>query len=498
MAKGKTSKTAGQTDGVSLTNVGPIEGTFTIDCSAGPGLYELQGGKGRGKSTVLSALNLIAGHKVQLTVHDGELSGAVEGFGVVVPVGSRKRRKGELELASLDSDRYEIADLIDPPGKTAETRDATRIKVLAQLSGVELSEADFHDLVGGADRFAKLGVDASEDALTLCTRVKASIEAAARQQESIADRELGRAEALRTQIEGVDLDVEADPAALAAAAEKSAAELSALQERRTARENAKQERETAQQRLQQAEAAYDGPTVEEATKIRDEASEALQKARDALAEAERLVGLRISEAGNSEQQLRAAQQHAATVATWRETLAGTLPEPVTDAELHQAQEALQSARQAQETGVRVRDARKAAASADEARESAKQARRYGDRLREVAAGVWDILTAKIESSHLRIEPVDGVPRLVVDHPRRGKTLYDTVNGLSDGERVRFAIDELLPRLPTPALFPLPQRTYQDLEPADRVELSRYAGERGIYLFGAQVTEGELKVRHYDE
>ena len=127
---------------VELTNVGPIEGTFEFKLN-GPGLYELRGGSGTGKSTVISALGMLSGHKVDLTLHDGAFNGDVKGFGVIVPVGSRKRRKGELEASTLEAENFDLTDIIDPNGKTQATRDGVRIKALAALSGLELTADDF-------------------------------------------------------------------------------------------------------------------------------------------------------------------------------------------------------------------------------------------------------------------------------------------------------------------------------------------------------------------
>lgn len=55
---------------VETVNAGPIEGTFKIDLSDGPGVYELRGYRGSGKSTVLAAVDLLSGHRVDVTLHD--------------------------------------------------------------------------------------------------------------------------------------------------------------------------------------------------------------------------------------------------------------------------------------------------------------------------------------------------------------------------------------------------------------------------------------------
>ena len=48
---------------IEAKNAGPIEGTFEIDLSTGFGAYQLCGGCGTGKTTMLDSLNVLAGHK---------------------------------------------------------------------------------------------------------------------------------------------------------------------------------------------------------------------------------------------------------------------------------------------------------------------------------------------------------------------------------------------------------------------------------------------------
>lgn len=113
-----------------------------------------------------------------------------------------------------------------------------------------------------------------------------------------------------------------------------------------------------------------------------------------------------------------------------------------------------------------------------------------------AAKVFECLAQSLNTKYLQILPVDGNPRLFVKHPTRGRTAFDQVNGLSDGERVDFTLKELLPYIESPGLLPIPQRVWQDLQPSDREELHALAVEKGLYLFGAQVDDGDLRVAFY--
>jgi len=489
---------------IQIENAGPIAGSFVIDLSEGPGLYELSGSKGTGKSTVLSSISLLAGHKTQITVHDGELAGSVHGFGVTAPIASRKRRHGELEVNTIDSEKFDLVDLISPPQKTAETRDATRIKALASLSGLLLAPADFYGIAGGRERYDDLAIADTDDAITLAGRVKQAMESRARTLESIADVEDGHAKGLAFSYEDIDDSEECDADTLADAAERAASEVVLLEELVRSHATSANRAKDANESLRVQAEAYKGPTLAEALAAVEKASSSYNAQLDKvdelnveLAEAEKLAETLRQDVLFRRGKFEAAEQHESTIEAWEATIlaAGKIERPSEDS-LEKAIIARQLARSAQERGAKIRDAAKAKQRADhhiaKRDESIKQALAF----RLAAREVWDILASKMQTTHLRIESVDGYPRLVVTHPTRGKCFFDQVNGLSDGERVRVAIDELLPKIPRPGLVDLPQRVYQDLPPADRRELQLFAKSAGLYLFGAQVTDGELRVTRY--
>lgn len=485
---------------ITIQNAGPIEGSFEIPLS-GPGLYELTGSRGRGKTTVLSALGLIAGHKTAITVHDGELAGEVSGFGVIAPIASRKRSRGELEVDTIDTERFDLTDLIDPPAKTAETRDAIRIKAIAALSGLKLSPEDFHELVGGETEFQELGIEETADPVAFCRRIKSAIEAEARRREAIADQEKGSAKAIESATGDIDLDAESDASVLAAAAEEAASKLSRLREGAARAESQRRETDQAKQRLKDAIASYKGPSskdayakVESKNAAKAAAFDELEKLQAQLVEAEKAAELATHEADQALAVAESADQHESVIEQLGDVIKSDMEAAPEPEEIDAAESALEQARAAQEQGVRVRDAKASIKQADAHRELEADARAKAESLRGIAASVFSVLTAKLETKHLRVESINAVPRLVVDHETRGKTLFDQDNGLSDGERVLFSIQELLPRLGDPGMLPIPQRVYQDLPPEDRKQLGSYAAHHGLYLFGAQVTDGDLEVR----
>jgi hypothetical protein len=245
-----------------VKNAGPIQGVFQVDVSKGPGLYTLTGGKATGKSTALKALQLLQGHKVEITVHDGEIEGYVAGWGVVAPLGARRRPSGELELETLEGATF--ADFIQPQGKTAETRDANCIKALIALTGVKADPEDYHELAGGKESFKKLGVALTDDPLMLAARVKAKLEALARDEKTEFNVEQGHVEAIEARIAAVDLTAPCDLGKLMAVRDAAKTKRDTLIEKADAATVKKEEIARARKQLQEQREAYKGKSVAKA------------------------------------------------------------------------------------------------------------------------------------------------------------------------------------------------------------------------------------------
>ena len=491
-------------DKITVTNPGPIEGTFIIDLSRGPGVYEFRGARGTGKTTCISSIDWLAGHKVDVTLHDAAVSGKIEGFGVVAPIGGRKRRKGELGLDTIDAEKFSLTDLIDPPGKTPEVRDAHAIKALAVLSEAKADAKLYYDLAGGQAEFDGLGIAKSTDPVLLATRVKQAFDKAARERQNTAEAEAGHAAPLEVVPEGLDVSQSSDLNVLGNGRDDARDDFQRLKVERESGIAKEQERATAKSRLTKVRAGYSGPTVEAAETARSNAlgkctdadtkvgvlERELQKAEDAV-ESSRLEHIAASSTYD------AAKSHQAAAEALQLLASRTVTYPDEPAVM-KAGEAVETATAAYNRGVRIRDVKQNQEKARAHREAAEEAEKEADEGRNKAQQVFDILAQSLHTQHLEIQSVDGNPRLFVQHPKRGKTAFDRVNGLSDGERVDFTLRELLPHIDSPGLLPIPQRVWQDLQPTDRKNLHELAVERGLYLFGAQVDDGELRVVYLGE
>lgn len=489
---------------ITLTDVGPIEGTFSIDLSPGPGVYEFRGARGTGKTTLISSIDWIAGHKVDVTLHDGALSGKAEGFGVIAPVGGRKRRKGELPMDTIDAEKFSLTDLVDPPGKTPEVRDAHAIKALAVLSEAQADPSLYYELAGGQAEYDALGVQETDDPVLLAKRVKDAYDKEARQKQRTAEAEAKHAAPLEYVPEGLDINASSDLDALAAERDEARDTLQALKADREHGLQAEREAEAAKERLDKIRSEYTGPTVEAAEKQLSDAEAARNTAQTTVEELERKLRdakaelqQRRTQYDAAHQAVDAARSHADAIAALEDT-ASASPSYPSEADIQTAHADVQTATKAYDQGLRIRDVKQNHAKAQSHREAAKKAEQAAAEAKNKAAEVFDRLAQSLHTKHLQIRTVDGAPRLFVEHPRRGRTAFDRVNGLSDGERVDFALRELLPHIESPGLLPIPQRIWQDLQPTDRKRLHELAVEKELYLFGAQVDDGELRVTYLGE
>lgn len=499
---------------IQIKNVGPIRGVFKIDFSTGPGAYELQGGPGVGKSTTLDCVaDLIGGHTTTLTITDGELGGSVEGFGVVCPVASKKRSRGELEINSLDIEHFAITDITDPPYKNEVTNDAHRLKALASLFRVRLQASDFYALVGGQEKFESLvRIDKLrdvEDPVAFAKKVKAELETAARLAESKADTDMGHAEACQARLAAVDAAGESDATKLNArvdAAVRREAELSAQAKaaaRAAADVEAAQTRlktlsdefrgKSAGQALAALAAAQEDHGAAEVKCVKLEADIAALKAKLKTAEAVKTEKAKAIESAKRE--LEGAQQHERLVEQCRNMIRSQQEiAPVPDADVKRAAAELKLARAAAEQGVRIRDALEAKRQQQTFLDSVQTQRTLAEGLRGAAKGTFDILAAAVKLDGITIESPDGEPRLVVQHPNRpGRKTY--FGELSDGERQKRTIDLTMPLLGQPAIYPITQRAWQDLSELDQADVHAHAQRRGVYIVCAKITSGPLKVRY---
>lgn len=491
------------TEVLELENAGPIQGTFAIDVSKGPGLYVLRGSKGSGKSTVLKSLELLRGCDTTITIHDGELSGHVSGFGAVRPLGARRRAKGEFELESLGD--VSFADFVHPQGKTPETRDKQCIQALVALTGVKADPSVYYPIVFGKDAYDRLGVKATDDPILLASRVKEALDAIKRKLETTADVEQGNADQIERQAGEYPKDASDDVEAALAARDAAKQTADRLYEQASQAAEQANARQRAQQQLDSAKASYVGGTVKQAASANASAVDALEKDRARvkvleaeLRQAEQAVKMAEQKAVATANALAAASSHEDAIATWQAQLDAPVTPAPTDEQRAEAAAAVAAANAAHELAVKVREARQRLEQAAKHKAAAADARKKAEKVKAAAGEVFATLAGQLKTTRIKVESVEDQVRLTVQHPKRGKVFFNGDGDLSEGERIMAAIDELLPRVRSPGIFDVPQEVFQGVQPADRVTIHEYAKEHGIYVWGAIVTDGPLAVTYGTE
>ena len=461
------------TEAITVTEAGPIEGEFPIEITRDGkwlyGVHVFRGMRGVGKSTLLTSIDgWVSGHRVDVTLHDGALSGSIEGLGRKVPIGGRKRAKGELEVdfGVIDSEKCSLADLISPPQKTPETRDAHAIRAIATLSGIKSDPSIYYELAGGQQSLDGLGIQDTDDPVLLAKRVKEAYDKTVREKTRTAEAEIGHAKPLEAVPGGLDISLSSDLEALGTERDKARDAHKTLTVDRTSGLAKEHKSIAATTQLDKVRAEYDGPTLKDTKEDEETTQGVWNKAEDLVERLEKELAAAKAEEREkwhehqaATQRSETAKQHAEAVSALEATARQEVSYPAPE-EIVKAQTEVAAATQAYDDGIRVRDCKQNQAKAKTHREAAKQAEKEAATAKAKSSEVFDLLAQSLHTEHLSIKSVDGNPRLFVDHPKRGRTAFDKTNGLSDGERIHFALLELLPHIKSPGMLVIPQSAWQ--------------------------------------
>jgi energy-coupling factor transporter ATP-binding protein EcfA2 len=487
------SKTQTQPNQLTIANIGPIE-RLAIPVPSEGGVIVLRGPNGAGKTTAIEAADSLMKGTGTLSRRDGQLSpGQVEGFGATIKVGARTTRTGELEVVSL-GDRLNIADLVDPQVKDPAAADAKRIKALVSLTGVKADVALF-DVDPNSE--AARRVAGIADPVEMAALLKRAIEADARAAESKADTADGKAQAAAEIPAGLDMEAESDDAKLQAAVRQAVKDHAQIVGKRDAAREASNRAESARRMLATAEGNYGGPTVEEAEKALQAASDAHVAAVDKVVALRKQLAAAEAEAHKVHDKFEAASSvfrsataHVAQMQQWRDSLdAAANVEGPADEAVDAAEAAITDAEAAAERGTLIRSIRQRQADAKAHNDAAAHYRDHAAALRKAAAGVDAALSRAVASESLRV--VDG--RLVTT-TKRGDTYYAD---LSEGERWRVALDIAIEAVGERGVITIPQDAWEGLDPKNRAAVAQHLKGRKVTAITAEAADGELRAEAYD-
>jgi|GEM_PF-4622107 len=192
-----------------------VEGiSGSLDLLFHNGVNLLTGNNEDGKTSATLATVVAAGGSIgrPLRANDSTGSGVVRGMGTVLNVGGRTTRAGSpsVELADYGT----LAELIEPAGKTAATRDKRRVDILMDYAQAPVTPELLLEMAGGDEEIAG-GVQGKRgEELTLraaATAVKKMAEAVARDYEQREKLAQGQEKAKLVEIEKLKRDIAGYP-----------------------------------------------------------------------------------------------------------------------------------------------------------------------------------------------------------------------------------------------------------------------------------------------
>jgi len=465
---------------VEIENVGPIE-KLSIPLPEA-GVIVLRGRNGVGKSHALAAVDSLISGRGKPPCRDGAEKGLVEGFGARLTIGRSQRRTGEAEVVTLEG-KLDISQLVQPPIKDEEAADRQRIKALVQLSGQSADLNAFAKILPPGMKLDELvpPSERSEDPVVLAGQIKRALEAEARMIEKKLQGlqvDLAAMEQLITEPPqpGIpEVQEEAIAQAKAAYIEAQKAE-AALRVRAEEVEKRRQQAEKAKSVLASLQADLEKQNVETLQTQEKELAEQIGKLEKALAVArERL--------NQVQQQLQKARQVQSQVEQLKRVIAET-PEPISQADLEAASQAVEKARQNLERLESLRRNQQLAAQAQQLAEKIRRGEAVAALVRDAARSTDQVLSDMVSqvTSRLRVEG----GRLVCDTDRG----VEPFGELSPGERWRIALEVAAQQVGRGGLVTVPQEAWEALDPVNRAEIAQIARQVGVVILTAEADAAE--------
>lgn len=480
---------------VEVSNLGPI-GALSIKFE-GPGVHVVTAPNGAGKSLLLDAVGKLAAGSGKAPLKDGAKRGHVEGFGARLTLGATTRHHGECEVSHLEG-RFDISELVDPGVASPDAADRRRIKALVSLTGVKPDIKMFEEVIGSelVKTHASTATLTTDDLVDQAAKLKRDFERKALEQEDLAKKELAKGLGLEEAIHSIDRSQECDSATLQEGLEAALNRQSTLAERDKHATAHRQRLLEARRKLDVAQGSYTGPSVAEAASrvsvAQDEAAHAdtvVENLHRQLAQAEQVRDRAYTSLGPVKAALQAAKEYAALVAQCEETLSADTVLPVEPDEMEAAVLQVANARKAVEQGAVIRKANEQALQVGEHKARSSAATAAAECLRTCAKQTDDVLSSAIQCERIRVESVDGVARLVVDHPVRGPG--SPFHELSEGEKWRIAIDIAADRVGEQGLIVLRQEAWEALDCNARECIHRHAVERSVYVLAGEAIKDPL-------
>jgi len=120
-----------------------------------PGVVKVSGPRASGKTTAMDAIRMIGGASTDgVERRDGALVGTVEAGDLVITLGKTTRRKGEPGIHVIPG--ADLRELVDPSVKGPEPAAKARIRALASIAQLTVSEEVLLKLVDDNATYARI------------------------------------------------------------------------------------------------------------------------------------------------------------------------------------------------------------------------------------------------------------------------------------------------------------------------------------------------------
>jgi energy-coupling factor transporter ATP-binding protein EcfA2 len=459
---------------------------LTLPIPEGGGVVVLQGANGCGKSTALDAIATAAGARDRgLTARDGAKFGKVTAPGITLRVAKSTTRAGELELQSIEG-KHSIDKLVDPGFVDPAASDRARIRTLIQFAGVDPDIGIFSGIEGYD--LARDRVVESEDVLKVAASLKEEIEKLARSSENSAAEAAAKASLLYEQSAGIDSTIERDGEKLRDASEQAIRDLADIQRTALAREE--QRKQWLDCKSQLDKMVNDTKPISE---IEHKITWWETRVRETQNEIELLKAKLVDAQSNLKswtQELRHTQQAEKSQRELRAVVDAGEPMLIDDKHINTRFVAVEMARYHESEGEIQRKKHIDRAGAENFTRIADESTDEGKYYRAGAAKIDGILSEQINRLGVDLAVMNG--RLYYD-TTRGPTLYDE---LSAGERWRIALDIVIEIAGADSLLSIPQECWEALDPANQMAIAKHCQSRGVALFTAEATDGELRYKMF--
>lgn len=471
---------------ITAENAGPLTHASIPYLPEG-GIIVFRGANNIGKSILTEAIGTFATGRGKIPVRDGAPFARMEGLGLTVKVGSRSSRTGELEVHSFCG-KLDVSDLIDPGIKDPDAADAKRIKAIMAIAQPLAERSKFAEVIQGNEEFVEDETFKTDDIVEMARRVKAALDKAALRCEDSGKKKAAAALALSEGSKDVDVSAPHDVAILQAEFEAAVSSQAQLRQQFASADKLLADARRGRDALEDAEAGWEGLTIDQATIRVQQAVDAELTAKDAVAAAEDALRKAMTEHASAKtrvtmcsKDLQAAEAHERDMAAWKASIeaAANVQQPNAK-EISDGAIRVEQAREAIERGAIVRKAiEQRAKSVAEQKEASAMAIR-ASRLRDAAKAAEGVLSDEVAKLGCPLRVESG--RLVLDV---GDRKSEPFSRQSMGARLAIALPLKIRQLERGGIFDLAQESWESLDYNNRQMVLEMVREAGVCMYSAQ-------------